>query len=314
MKRSRLASLTGTALLLGSLLLSACAPSPAGAPAGNDDGAIEQLTTDVRAFGSVGSGKPVELSLSDRATRAAMFVDGKPVYAVASGGSARTSDDSNPPQSGIPRPAADWDVKAIAAFYPDVCQDKQVLARSLRDGHTMIAVSCGMSFAKEDIDGHVFERLDDISSAATLDTLLQEAAMAVDLSQTRSVRLPARGGISGTGLAASFNAGTVVGPDDKPCPAFFTRSFEVGGPMMAPTATGPSCDPLADRSATTFDLSRMTGEKLAQGLKQLSAAGGQPLSESMGVELTGDGKHGIVAKATWKAPAKKSAQVTIKEG
>lgn len=194
-------------------------------------------------------------------------------------------------------------MKAIAAFYPDVCQDKQVLARSLRDGHTMIAVSCGMSFAKEGIDGHVFERLDDISSAATLDTLLQEAAMAVDLSQTRSVRLPARGGISGTGLAASFNAGTVVGPDDKPCPAFFTRSFEVGGPMMAPTATGPSCD-----------LSRMTGEKLAQGLKQLSAAGGQPLSESMGVELTGDGKHGIVAKATWKAPAKKSAQVTIKEG
>jgi len=90
MKRSRLASLTGTALLLGSLLLSACAPSPAGAPAGNDDGAIEQLTTDVRAFGSVGSGKPVELSLSDRATRAAMFVDGKPVYAVASGGSARS--------------------------------------------------------------------------------------------------------------------------------------------------------------------------------------------------------------------------------
>ena len=119
MKRSRLASLTGTALLLGSLLLSACAPSPAGAPAGNDDGAIEQLTTDVRAFGSVGSGKPVELSLSDRATRAAMFVDGKPVYAVASINNVF----ENPDESGNKRWVAFDKPHVVIQYYDGVTGD-----------------------------------------------------------------------------------------------------------------------------------------------------------------------------------------------
>lgn len=294
MHPARLSSLAGTALLLGSLLLKACAPSPA------DPSHTDQLGKSLEAFASTGTGQPVDVLINTQ-VEPTLFVDGKAVRYVARNGQVEATTD-RPAEWGSPRAFGDWNLQAITAFYPDACDGKAVRALALPQGQTLVEVSCSAKLVKEGIGDHTLEALSDISSEASLGTLLKEASLLGDLSKTRTVFLPGKGGINVARVASFTLDSTGVGPDGKPCTISFARSFEAHRERGGTVLGGLECSTSGDASRPTFDLSKIDAAQFADAMRMLSQAKGRSVEDSMGVTIKGDPQYGIVATATWQNP------------
>ncbi|WP_347348069.1 hypothetical protein [Nigerium sp.] len=144
--------------------------------------------------------------------------------------------------------------------------------------------------------------MSDISSESSLGTLLKEASLLGDLSKTRTVFLPGKGGINVARVASFTLDSTGVGPDGKPCTISFARSFEAHRERGGTVLGGLECSTSGDASRPTFDLSKIDAAQFADAMRMLSQAKGRSVEDSMGVTIKGDPQYGIVATATWQNP------------
>lgn len=192
---------------------------------------------------------------------------------------------------GFPRPIAAWDLEAITKVYPQACESsldkKRISATALPMNGIYVHVSCGLETVADRLNDRDLHPITEWWSAESLNTLFEEATIALGSQSTTNFRLDTNGG-SPTAL---FDTSDGIGVEGKPCDGYLIRDLSPDGTAyLQGSCHGSTPEP--SKIDLPLDLTQDQATKISAAFQKAAEAAGRDLTTVYSLSVNSDSIHG----------------------